>query len=230
MDNKAEIRIKEREAAIKAWLKELEEVKGAKLPVSPERIYEALENIDVAKALKEFTSDEIDLQDFINENAAQAVIYEWYYDGNQVKNIFTEEGYACESCLFDDESCIDVLELPDSPGFERDPEFEDYCDDTLYCFCIDSVMNVWYEELSPEFSNKSDEYIDLNSKLGVKVDLNNIKFAYDELFHLKLVSLIREAHLKAFEENPIQITTGKPFHMFIQRHERWPMHILSLNI
>ena len=229
MDNKVTTRITEREAAIKAWLKELEEVKGAKFPVLPERIYEALDTINVAIAIKEFTPDTIEMQDAINENSLEALVFEWYYDGHQMKGVCVE-GILFETCLFTGKpSKTDLLTIPNHEGFEMDPELEVADEDEFYGFCIDPVMNVWYEVLSKEFDDKSEEYRDLNTTLKNGVDINMIENAYTELFHLKLVTLLREAHLTAFEKNPIQITTGKPFHIFIQRHERWPMHVLTLN-
>ncbi len=229
MDNKVTARITEREAAIKAWLKELEEVKGAKFPVLPERIYEALDNIKVSNAIEELTPS-IEIQEFINENEVEALVYEWFYDGGEVDNIYAEAASAYKTCLFDGKpGNTDLLELPDNEGFEMNPSLENPINKTWSGFCLDPVMNIWYEELATEFSNKFNEYYELNEELEINIDLDMVTDAYDELFHLKLVSLMREAFLKAFEKNPIQITTGKPFHIFIQRHERWPMHVLSLN-
>lgn len=232
MDNKATIRINEREAAVKAWLKELEE-KGVKFPILPERIYDALDNINVVEAIQTFTLDTpdiIDLQNRINENCLEALIFEWFYSGSQVNDVYAD-GILFETCVFNGEpSKTDLLKIPNCAGFEMDPELGDVNDDGLFAFCLDPVMNVWYEKLSKEFDDKFHEYRDLNAKLKHGVYINEIEKAYTELFHLKLVTLLREAYLKTFEKNPMQITTGKPFHLFIQTHERWPMHILSLNM
>jgi hypothetical protein len=108
MNNTAAIRISEREQSIKKWLKELIEVKGAKLPVMPKTVYDALESIDVSNAIKEFTPETIDLQNFINENNVQALVYEWFYDGGRVNNIHIEEGYAYKYCEFDGRLSLNV--------------------------------------------------------------------------------------------------------------------------
>ncbi len=231
MNNTAAIRISEREQAIKKWLTELIEVQGAKLPVMPDAIYDALENINITNAIKEFTPDSAALQNFINENSIQALVYQWYYDGGEVNNIHAEEGYAYKDCQFDGKpGNTDLLSIDEHEGFEMEPELNDQINDTFGGFCLDPVMNVWYEDLATEFSSKFNEYYDLNSEADIHVDLDMVKDAYDELFHLKLVTLIRQAYQKAIKENPIKINTEKPFHLFIQRHERWPMHVLSLNV
>ncbi|GGF21335.1 hypothetical protein [Flavobacterium limi] len=231
MDNTAAIRISEREQAIKKWLKELIEEKGAKLPVMPETVYDALENINVSNAIKEFAPDITDLQNFINENNAQALVYEWFYDGGEVNNIHAYEGYAYRECIFDGKpGNTDLLSIDGHDGFEMEPELNEQINDSFGGFCLDPVMNVWYEKLAVEFSGKFNEYYDLNSKADIEVDLDTVTSAYDELFHLKLITLIRQAHQKALEANPIKIDTGKSFHLFIKRHERWPMHVLSLNV
>lgn len=231
MNNAAATRISEREQAIKTWLKELIEVKGAKLPVMPETVYDALANINITEAIKEFTPDITELQKFINENGIQALVYEWFYDGGQVNNIHAYEGYAYAECTFDGKpGNTDLLSLDEHEGFEMEPELNEQINDSFGGFCLDPVMNVWYEKLAREFSGKFNEYYDLNAEADIDVDLDMVKDAYDELFHLKLIVLIRQAYQKALEANPIKIDTGKPFHLFIQRHERWPMHVLSLNV
>lgn len=231
MNNTAAIRISEREQAIKKWLIELTEVKGAKLPVMPETVYDALANINITEAIKEFTPDATELQKFINENGIQALVYEWFYDGGEVNNIHAYEGYAYAECTFDGKpGNTDLLSLDEHEGFEMEPELNEQINDSFVGFCLDPVMNVWYEKLATEFSDKFDEYYDLNSEAEVDVDLDMVTDAYDELFHLKLITLIRQAYQKVLEANPIKIETGKAFHLFIKRHERWPMHVLSLNV
>lgn len=231
MNNTAAIRISEREEAIKKWLKELIEVKGAKLPVMPETVYNALESINVSNAIKEFTPEITGLQNFINENNVQALVYEWFYDGGEVDNIHVDEGYAYKYCQFDGKpGNTDLLSIDEHEGFEMDPELNEQINDSFGGFCLDPVMNVWYEKLATEFSGKFNEYYDLNSEADIDVDLDMVTDAYDELFHLKLITLIRQAYQKALEANPIKVETGKPFHLFIKRHERWPMHVLSLNV
>jgi hypothetical protein len=230
MNNTAAIRISVREQAIKTWLKELTEVKGAKLPVPPEAIYDALKNIDISAAIKEFTPDATALQNFINNNSVQALVFEWHYDGGEVNNIYAHEGYAYKDCQFDGTpGNTDLLTIDGHEGFEMEPELGGIINDSFGGFCLDPVMNVWYEKLAIEFSSKFNAYYDLNSEADINVDLDEVTDAYDELFHLKLVTLIRQAYQKALEENPVKIDTGKSFHLFIKRHERWPMHVLSLN-
>lgn len=231
MNNTAAARISEREQAIKNWLAELTEVKGAKLPLMPEIVYDALANINVSNAIKEFTPDITELQKFINENGIQALVYEWFYDGGQVNNIHAYEGYAYAECIFDGKpGNTDLLSLDEHEGFEMEPELNHQINDSFGGFCLDPVMNIWYEKLAKEFSGKFNEYYDLNAEEDIDVDLDMVTDAYDELFHLKLIMLIRQAYQKTLEANPIKIDTGKPFHLFIQRHERWPMHVLSLNV
>jgi hypothetical protein len=208
MNNAAATRISEREQSIKKWLKELIEVKGAKLPVMPETIYDALANINIMQAIKEFTPDIAALQSFINENSANALVYEWYYDGGEVNNIYVEDGYAYKDCQFDGKpGNTDLLSLDEHDGFEMEPELNHQINDSFGGFCLDPVMNVWYEKLAGEFSDKFNEYYDLNSEADIDVDLDMVTDAYDELFHLKLITLIRQAYQKALETNPVKINT-----------------------
>lgn len=231
MDNKSITRILERETAIKEWLKDVIEVQDAKLPIMPEKIFEALESINVPNAIQEFASGIVGIQDFLNENNVQALVYEWFYDGGEVNNIHADTVYAYKTCFFDGKpGDTDELNLPNYEGFEMNPELDNQISQACTGFCLDPVMNVWYENLAPEFKSKFNEYYNLNDEAEIDVDLDLVENAYNELFQLKLVSLLREAYFKTLKENPIKITTENPLHIFIKRHERWPMHVLSLNV
>lgn len=231
MNNEASKRIQSREAAVKAWLKETIEVKGPKLPVIVERVYAALESIDEEAAINEFSPDIIELQDFVNANEVLALEYEWSYDGGRVRFIHADEVYAYKSCEYDGKpGKTDLLTIPGHDGLEMDPVLGDVLDESWAGFCLDPVMNALYAEFDVEYYDKSEEYNNLNREAGIDIDLATVNNAYHELFHLKMMTLIREAYTRAIAENPINISTGKPLHIFIKRHERWPMHVLSLNI
>lgn len=232
MNSKGVQIVSEREAAIKTWLKDLVEVKGAKLPVSPEQIYEALDSIDTEAAINEFSPDTAELQVYVNNNHVEALVFEWFYDGGSPgMGCFVEEGYGYRKCAFDGApGHTDLLTIDGNEGFEMDPELEDAVDESYAGLCLDPVMNVWYNKLAIEFKDKFDEYYNLNSNAGNAVDLDEVNDAYSELFHLKLVALMRQSYMQALQNDPITITKGKPLHVFIKRHERWPLHIISLNI
>lgn len=231
MNNNAINRVLAREAAVKAWLKGICEIKGVRLPIEPEAVYEALGNINTAEAKHEFAPVIEDLEEYVNKNKVEALVYEWYYDGREVRDIYVEESYAYQNCEFEDSPAgTDLIKIPGNDGFEMDPKFDKMVKDTYAGFCLDPVMNAYYEGLSTIYRAKFDEYYTLNDEAGIDIDLDEVNYAYEELFHLKLVALIREAYLEALAQHPINITTGRPLHIFISRHERWPLHVLSMNI
>lgn len=231
MDNKIAIRNSQRDQAMKVWLK-TEVEKGAKLPVMPDEVYEALDKIDITSVIEKLGLDIPKVIKFVNENNVGAIVYNWFYDGGEADNIHIEEVSVYETCEFDEKSKnTDLIKLLNVEGLEVDPKFKNEIDnDSIDIFCLDPIMGALYGTILPKWNDKFDEYYDINDELDIDVDLDEITDAYQELFHLKLITVLREIYLEALNVNPLKVTTGKPFHIFIKRHERWPMQVLSLNI
>lgn len=232
MDKKATIRNSEREIALKLWINEEIIKKGAKLPVMPEEVYEALEKINISNAINELALDIPLVIDFVNKKNVQAIVYNWFYDGGEENDIYADDVSAYGACDFDGKpGNIDLIKLPNNEGLEMDIKFENRINnDAIDGFCLDPVMNNLYGQFLPKWRELFDDFYEINEELDIDVDLDDVTVAYEELFHLKLISILREAYFTSFNDNLVKITTGNPFHIFIKRHGRWPMHVLSLNI
>lgn len=210
LNEKSRERLEKRAAAIRNYL----EKNGDHSKVLS--ILDAVDSeMEESKLCKELSSlKEIASYAAENESKVQALIYEWYYGGSADDGGWSE-GYLFDTCKFNGEaSMTDLFKLPDFPGSETEPEMGDGVGDEFGGISLD-VMTPWYElaeKLEEEDAKSFWAYSD----------------AYNELFLIKLCTIMRSACEKTYaDQSPEGLTL--PFHIFISLHERWPLHVYTID-
>ncbi|WP_444997144.1 hypothetical protein [Aliikangiella sp. IMCC44359] len=225
--------------AIAHYLNHLCQDKVSLLPKPPCEIIKVIDNLKHSEIIAKIKKDLPDFTTTLVEKKAEALVFEWNYDGGDEENIWAELSYPYRSCQFFDRIAnTDKLNDIDAPSVELEPKLEEPLEENGG-FCLDPVMNPWYADISPQFDDKFDEYDSmdeqsiknlnishLNLEYGPAAFIEEIQDLFTELFQLKLVMMLRTTVIELFHSNP-DYKTEQLFHVYLQRHERWPMHVAS---
>ena len=158
---------------------------------------------DIESRLPKFESDNIEdyITTSVSANQIQALVFHWNYDGGSSDCIAF--GSLYESCTYDESGDTDKY------NFEMNITTNN-CIAEEYADMKVNVMKPWYD-LDMEGDIEDD---DLSAEINA---LFTAKFC---LCFQKACQNVYNGLDKAFIK--------RPFHVFIERHGRWPMHVFSL--
>lgn len=181
------------------------------VPISPQEFKNLINGIDDKLIVSEFKEELLEMVlDMRKEHLSyEAMVFSWYYDGYDIPDKAT--GKAFEICSLNNEF------LFSNGSLEREnPEFSGQ-EFYLGYLSTDRVMNVWYELEIERFEDLDEEIFIKDLTNNLEYDINEV---YQELFMLKLVSLLRMAYQGILEED-------KPKYLMIKTHDRWPILVIN---